>query len=61
MAPSMLAEQSPALAAQVEAALAAAQELGRTRNRVWVCSYCHNSNPDCPYCARQQGGYFLEL
>ena len=72
----MLSEQAPARASQVEAALAKAAELqraaaaaaaaaaedaARTRNRTWVCSYCSNSNPDCPYRAKQEGGYFLEL
>lgn len=72
----MLAEQAPALAAQVQAALAKAAELQRaakaaaeaaaadvtrTRNRSWVCGYCHNSNPACPYRARQEGGYFIDL
>jgi hypothetical protein len=72
----MLAEQAPALAAQVQAALAKAAELQRaaklaaeaaaadvtrTRNRSWICGYCHNSNPACPYRARQEGGYFIDL
>jgi hypothetical protein len=72
----MLGAQAPALARKVEASLAKAAELeklariaaaqaaadaARTRNRTWVCGYCANSNPDCPYRARQEGGYYVEL
>jgi hypothetical protein len=72
----MLAAQAPALARKVEACLTKAAELekaakraaaeaeadaARTRNRTWVCGYCANSNPDCPYRARQEGGYYMDL
>jgi hypothetical protein len=69
---SMLAAQAPALLLRVRAALAAAEELERrvaeaaardeaTRRRMWICSMCHNSNRDCPYRAKQEGGYFREV
>jgi hypothetical protein len=68
----MLAAQAPALLRRVRAALAAAAELeqrvaeaaereAETRRRMWICSVCHNSNPGCPYRARQEGGYFREV
>ena len=72
----MLGAQAPALLARVQRALAeatriqeaaataaatAAEDDTQTLNRQWICSFCHNSNPGCPYRARQEGGYFAEL
>ncbi len=27
--------------------------------RLWVCGYCGNSNPQCPYRATKSGGFFI--
>ena len=68
----MLAAQAPALLRKVRAAVDAAAELElraaealereeATRRRMWICSACHNSNPGCPYRAKQEGGYFRDV
>jgi hypothetical protein len=49
--------------AKEEAATAAAAGMlddPRFLNRQWVCEFCHNSNRDCPYRPRQEGGYFVD-
>ena len=36
------------------------REEARRRQRQWVCSFCHNSNPGCPYRATRSGGYYVD-
>jgi hypothetical protein len=61
----MLSAQAPALLARVRAAQAAAEKVATAEavaerdeeavmNRQWICGFCHNSNPGCPYRARQE-------
>ena len=68
----MLKAQVPALLRKTRAAVEARLELERRiaealqkeeaqRRRMWICGACHNSNPDCPYRARQEGGYFADV
>jgi hypothetical protein len=70
-APALLAKVEQAVKAEEEVKERAKQEADdaasagklddpRFLNRQWVCSFCHNSNTDCPYRPRQQGGYFVD-
>jgi hypothetical protein len=36
------------------------QEIDQLQS-MWVCQYCGNSNPNCPYKAEKIGGYFVPL
>ena len=41
------------------ASQAAADAAGIRVQRLWVCGYCRNSNPGCPYRATRSGGWYI--
>lgn len=62
------AKEKPALKAALRLAerLRAAEEAlpeeeRRSRVRMWVCGYCRNSNPGCPYRATRSGGFYISV
>jgi hypothetical protein len=44
---------------QSEQVAAQEKEKGLECMKLWVCGYCGNSNPDCPYRATKSGGYYI--
>lgn len=50
--------------AEVQAAQEANQKIAaelKKKQTEWVCSFCGNSNPSCPYRAKKEGGFYREV